>query len=127
MASKSVSKPKLIYLEGNIGSGKSTLMDLCRSRENLEVIGEPVEKWQKFYTHNFFKYKYQDKRPEIQLMFQLVVNLTRLDQLNEARPTEKTIMMERSILSGFRIFTKTASIAQRGDKWARELHATLHE
>jgi hypothetical protein len=60
-------------------------------------------------------------------MFQLVVNLTRLDQLNEARPTEKTIMMERSILSGFRIFTKTASIAQRGDKWARELHATLHE
>ena len=108
MASKSVSKPKLIYVEGNIGSGKSTLMDLCRSRENLEVIGEPVEKWQKFYTHNFLKYKYQDKRPEIQLMFQLMVNLTRLDQLNEARPTEKTIMMERSILSGFQIFTKTA-------------------
>ena len=89
MASKSVSKPKLIYVEGNIGSGKSTLMDLCRSRENLEVIGEPVEKWQKFYTHNFLKYQYQDKRPEIQLMFQLMVNLTRLDQLNEARPTEK--------------------------------------
>ncbi len=56
----------------------------------------------------FFKYKYQDKRPEIQLMFQLMVNLTRLDQLNEARPTEKTIMMERSILSGFQIFTKVA-------------------
>jgi len=106
MASKPVSKPKLIYVEGNIGSGKSTLMDLCRSRENLEVIGEPVEKWQKFYTHNFLKYKYQDKRPEIQLMFQLMVNLTRLDQLNEARPTEKTKMMERSILSGFQIFTK---------------------
>ncbi len=58
MASKSVSKPKLIYVEGNIGSGKSTLMDLCRSRENLEVIGEPVEKWHRFYTHNFLKYKY---------------------------------------------------------------------
>jgi hypothetical protein len=72
----------------------------------LEVIAEPVEKWQKFYTHNFLKYKYQDKRPEIQLMFQLMVNLTRLDQLNEARPTEKTKMMERSILSGFQIFTK---------------------
>jgi deoxyadenosine/deoxycytidine kinase len=41
-------------------------------------------------------------------MFQLMVNLTRLDQLNEARPTEKTIMMERSILSGFQIFTKVA-------------------
>jgi deoxyadenosine/deoxycytidine kinase len=92
----------------HIGSGKSTLMDLCREREDLEVIGEPVEKWQRFYTHNFLKYKYQDKRPEIQLMFQLMVNLTRLDQLNEARPTEKTIMMERSILSGFQIFTKTA-------------------
>jgi deoxyadenosine/deoxycytidine kinase len=37
-----------------------------------------------------------------------MVNLTRLDQLNEAKPTEKTIMMERSILSGFRIFTKIA-------------------
>jgi deoxyadenosine/deoxycytidine kinase len=108
MASKPVSKPKLIYVEGNIGSGKSTLMDLCRSRENLEVIGEPIEKWQRFYTHNFIKYKYQDKRPEIQLMFQLMVNLTRLDQLNEARHTEKNIMMERSILSGFQIFTRTA-------------------
>ncbi len=108
MASKSVSKPKLIYVEGNIGSGKSTLMDLCRSRENLEVIGEPVEKWQKFYTHNFLKYKYQDKRPEIQLMFQLMVNLTRLDQLNEADLYQ-------------------SSLTQRGDKWARELHAPLHE
>ncbi len=53
MASKSVSKPKLIYVEGNIGSGKSTLMDLGRSRENLEVIGEPVEK--KVLHAQFFK------------------------------------------------------------------------
>ncbi|MFO0001326.1 MAG: deoxynucleoside kinase, partial [bacterium] len=28
--------------------------------------------------------------------------------MNEARPTEKNIMMERSILSGFQIFTRTA-------------------
>jgi len=114
MASKSVSKPKLIYVEGN-----------CRSRENLEVIGEPVEKWQKFYTHNFLKYKYQDKRPEIQLMFQLMVNLTRLDQLNEAKPTEKTIMMERSILSGPDFYQN--SVNKGGDKWTRNVYAPLHE
>jgi deoxyadenosine/deoxycytidine kinase len=41
-----------------------------------------------------------------------MVNLTRLDQLNEAKPTEKTIMMERSILSGFQIFTKIALIRE---------------
>ncbi len=126
MASKLVSKPKLIYVEGNIGSGKSTLMDLCRSRENLEVIGEPVEKWQKFYTHNFLKYKYQDKRPEIQLMFQLMVNLTRLDQLNEARPTEKTIMMEKVNSVGVPDLYQN-SVNKRRDKWTRDVHAPLHE
>jgi deoxyadenosine/deoxycytidine kinase len=103
-----VSKPKLIYLEGNIGSGKTTLLDLCREHEDLEIIEEPVGKWQNFYNHNMLQLIYTDKRPEMQLIFQIMANLSRLDQLNQIKSMNKTIMMERSLLSGYQIFSKAA-------------------
>jgi deoxyadenosine/deoxycytidine kinase len=40
---------KIIYsIEGNIGSGKSTLLSLiAKKSENVCIIKEPVDEWQK--------------------------------------------------------------------------------
>jgi hypothetical protein len=67
MTNGSVSKPKLIYLEGNIGSRKTKLMEICRESRGFEIIKEPVGKWQDFYGHNMLQLKYWDKSSELQL------------------------------------------------------------
>jgi hypothetical protein len=57
MTHQSVSKPKLIYLEGNIGSGKTTSMEICRESRGFEIIEKPERKWQDFYGHNMLQRK----------------------------------------------------------------------
>lgn len=41
-------RPLLVAVEGNIGSGKSTFLNYCSSRNNVEVVPEPVKKWRNF-------------------------------------------------------------------------------
>ena len=53
--------PKIIYVEGNIGTGKSTFLkhldnDYLKKKHKYDVIYEPVDNWQqigileKFYS-----------------------------------------------------------------------------
>ena len=38
--------PYTIYIEGNVGCGKSTFLELFRSYPNIQIVQEPVAEWQ---------------------------------------------------------------------------------
>lgn len=42
----------VVAVEGNIGSGKSTFLDFCKSRARVAVRPEPVEKWRNVNGEN---------------------------------------------------------------------------
>jgi hypothetical protein len=51
--------PYTIYVEGNVGCGKSTFLELFAGNEQIQIVQEPVAEWQnvsgysltKFYFH----------------------------------------------------------------------------
>ena len=51
--------PYTIYVEGNVGCGKSTFLELFDANEQIQIVQEPVAEWQnvsgysltKFYFH----------------------------------------------------------------------------
>jgi hypothetical protein len=38
--------PYTIYIEGNVGCGKSTFLELFRGDPNIQIVQEPVAEWQ---------------------------------------------------------------------------------
>ena len=38
--------PYTIYVEGNVGCGKSTFLELFEGNDRIEVVQEPVAEWQ---------------------------------------------------------------------------------
>lgn len=40
--------PLLVYVEGNIGSGKSTFIQYCKQQPSIEVVCEPLAVWENF-------------------------------------------------------------------------------
>ena len=101
-----LSKQRLIYIEGNIGCGKSNLMDWLMHHEKFDLIREPVRLWQDFYDVNLLQCRYYGNKKEMEFLLQLVINLSRMDQIskfgNSKRGTH--ILMERSIYSAYNIF-----------------------
>ena len=58
--SKENKKPRLVVVIGNIGSGKTTVVELLSKKfENLSVIQEPVKEWQDLGLLDMF---YKDKK-----------------------------------------------------------------
>lgn len=88
-----------ICIEGNIGCGKTTLLDFFRSRYQAagepepSVMMEPVERWRNVEGENLFHYLYKDPA-RYSLAFQTYVQLTMI-KLHMKRPK----LMERSIYS----------------------------
>lgn len=88
-----------ICIEGNIGCGKTTLLDFFRRRlqaggePDPNVVMEPVEKWRNIEGENLFHYLYKDPS-RYSLAFQTYVQLTMI-KLHTRRPK----LMERSIYS----------------------------
>ena len=39
-------RPVVISIEGNIGSGKTTVINYLKQFDNVQAHAEPVEKWQ---------------------------------------------------------------------------------
>lgn len=95
-----------ICVEGNIGCGKTTLLDYFRNymqqrdkgdasvtQSAPSVIAEPVERWRNVEGENLFHYLYKDPT-RYSLAFQTYVQLT-MTKLHAKRPQ----LMERSIYS----------------------------
>ncbi|KAI5639688.1 deoxynucleoside kinase domain-containing protein [Phthorimaea operculella] len=94
-----------ILLEGNIASGKSSLLDGLALQKDITVLKEPIEKWQDVGGVNLFK-AFSEDRERWSYTFQNYVFLTLLENHQEPITTKYRIM-ERSIFSAKNCFIKT--------------------
>ena len=96
MASSSVEKkPFVVSIEGNIGSGKSTMLKHFNKLEDVELLPEPVSEWCDLKGHNLLAMLYENPH-RWSFQFQSYIQLTRLKLLKS--PSEKRVkLLERSI------------------------------
>lgn len=88
---------KRIIIDGNIGSGKSTILSLLKS-DNFNVISEDVEDW-KDYISQFYS-----DMGKFSLSFQMKVLLHHLKVYNYIKNEKEDFILERSPLSCLHIF-----------------------
>ena len=102
--------PIIISIDGNIGSGKSTLINLIkRYRPSYHVIDEPVDQWQTVKDNdgkNLLQKFYEDP-DRWGYTFQNFAYITRLSALQNAiKSNHEIIITERSIYTDKHIFAK---------------------
>jgi len=99
---------KWFIIEGNIGSGKTTLIKKLNENTNYEVIEEPVQQWLNIKgddDKNLLGLFYEEPN-KYAYLFQTMVFNTRLLSLD--KPQEKNIRFsERSIWTDKYIFSKS--------------------
>jgi deoxyadenosine/deoxycytidine kinase len=101
----------IISIEGNIGSGKTTLFNLLRSRpalSNVVFIEEPVDLWEKLrddITGESLLQRFYADPERYAFAFQTMAFFSRLALLAEA-PTGCTVVTERSLLTDRDVFAK---------------------
>jgi len=93
-----------ISLEGNIGSGKSTVLELIRQNLNCTVIPEPIDKWVNLHGLNLLEYSYTSPKEHF-FTFQMYVYLTQLEQYHSMRGNIR--IFERSPFSSHKVFVKS--------------------
>ncbi len=105
----------LISIEGNIGSGKSTVIEYLKSLSdsNIEFVDEPVSEWLNIRDKDGFNaldcfYKNKEKNA---FCFQVLAYITRLKKLIEKLEKykddkTKLIITERSIDTDKNVFAK---------------------
>jgi deoxyadenosine/deoxycytidine kinase len=112
----SQSKVILVSFDGNIGSGKSTMMkkahEFYRNSENVIFAEEPIEKWNQIKDKNgteMLKLFYQDQEKHA-FKFQIMAFVSRLAGLREivkANPEKNIVIItERSLYTDKEIFAK---------------------
>ncbi|XP_032606266.3 putative thymidine kinase 2 mitochondrial variant 1 isoform X3 [Taeniopygia guttata] len=95
---------RIICIEGNIASGKTTCLDYFAQTTSIEVLKEPLAKWRNVRGHNILGLMYQDAS-RWGITLQTYVQLTMLEQ--HTRPMISPIrMMERSIHSAKHVFVE---------------------
>jgi len=89
-------KPFVVSVEGNIGSGKSSMLKVFENMtDKVTTVPEPVEEWQDLNGHNLLHKLYEDPG-RWSFQFQSYIQLTRLRLLKS--PTDKPVkLLERSI------------------------------
>ena len=114
----SVSVPKFLFLEGNIGSGKSTFFkELQKYFPNVKFINEPVDTWESIVDengNNMIQNYYKDKK-KYAFSFQIMAYGTRVKLLfhelnkmllNPRNNTKPHFICERSIYTDKNVFVK---------------------
>ena len=101
------------FIEGNIGSGKSTLIEYLQTQskyneKKIKILKEPVDEWKNFKDRitgkNVLDYFYKD--PERWgYLFQMNAFITRSKLIDKYKLTN-TILMERSVYSDRYVFAK---------------------
>lgn len=101
------------FIEGNIGSGKSTLIEYLQTDKNyndfnVKILKEPVEEWKSFKDkktgNNILDYFYKDSK-RWGYLFQMNAFITR-SKLIDKYKDKNTILMERSVYSDRYVFAK---------------------
>ena len=97
-----------VIVEGNIGSGKTNLINYFQQNHSKQVLAilEPVSLWRDCYGHNMFQLMSNDPH-KYTFAFQQYVQLT-MSQLHQMSiPANKTVkLMERSLYSAKHCFVE---------------------
>ena len=106
--------PPVVSIEGNIGSGKSTILELIKQRfkdnKSIAFLSEPVHVWREIkdadgvdLLTNF--YKDQEK---FSFHFQMAAFISRISAITklQGNPEIKLIIVERSIWTDKNVFAK---------------------
>ena len=105
---------KIVSLEGNIGGGKSTLLQKMREKysnsENVVFVDEPVSEWDSITDENgtpMLQLFYQDQQKHA-FAFQMMAFISRLSKLKEAIEKNPTaiIITERSLYTDKMVFAE---------------------
>jgi deoxyadenosine/deoxycytidine kinase len=103
--------PRIISIEGNIGAGKTTLIQQIEDLHlpNVMVLREPVDEWMKVQDStgkNILEHYYSDPK-KYAFTFQTVAFHTRLANITKAvQSGSQIIVCERSLQSDANIFAK---------------------
>lgn len=99
--------------EGNIGSGKSTLIDILRKEnklKNVVYLEEPVKLWKTIKDTNgeTILEKFYSNQEKYSFSFQMMAYISRLSELKKKikENPDKIIFTERSILTDKNVFAK---------------------
>lgn len=110
----SFKKPYIFSVEGNIGSGKSTLVKNLRDRlsnKNFKIcfLQEPVDEWSNFKDENGITIleKYYNDQIKYSFQFQMMAYISRLKVIRDALEKDYDIIItERSVLTDRNVFAK---------------------
>jgi deoxyadenosine/deoxycytidine kinase len=100
----------LISIEGNIGSGKSTIIEYLKSLKKYNFVDEPVNEWLSIKNKNgdnALECIYKDQKQNA-FCFQVLAYITRLKKLLDTVYTNENslIITERSIETDRNVFAK---------------------
>ena len=106
--------PQIISIEGNIGSGKSTLVSNLREKfkynKEFYFLDEPVNIWNTVKDENGITIleKFYNETDKYAFQFQMMAYISRLSILREAIKNKNTkyIITERSIYTDANVFAK---------------------
>lgn len=104
---------KIISIEGNIGSGKSTILEYLKifykDYKNILFLDEPVSQWNEVVDDNGVTIleKYYENPIKYAFPFQMMAYISRLSIIKKALLTDCDIIItERSIHTDYNVFAK---------------------
>jgi deoxyadenosine/deoxycytidine kinase len=117
MSSFSISThyPIILSIEGNIGAGKTTIIEKMKERlqsDEIIFVKEPVDQWEHFRNRSDGENiltKFYNDQPRYAFTFQVMAYSTRLSLLRRTireNPNAKVIVCERSLDADRNIFAK---------------------
>ncbi len=80
MSIEEIKTPMLIYLEGNIACGKSTIMQQYAKYVNVDILCEPIELWENFHGSNLLELRYINRK-QFDFLVQTMVCFRRLKSI----------------------------------------------
>ena len=96
-------------IEGNIGSGKSTLIEILKNQKNILFLPEPVDSWNEIKDTSgvtILEKYYQDQK-RYAFPFQMMAYITRINLIKNMNfPPDSIVVSERSIYTDREIFAK---------------------
>jgi deoxyadenosine/deoxycytidine kinase len=105
------SSKQIISIEGNIGAGKSTFVDIIKTHiSNSEIVGEPIEIWKKLQDSdgsNILEKFYKDI-PRWAYSFQNLACITRMMKIEDTiqQSDAAFIFLDRSLGTDKNVFEK---------------------
>lgn len=97
----------VIVIEGNIGSGKTTVIEYLNQKygQKYKFVSEPVKKWTNLREENLLKMLYEDTK-RWACLFQQYVMLTLYKIYEEALNAGTPHVIERSLFSARNVFVE---------------------